>query len=81
LNSAQRGKIAKAQPRRGRSTFSPKDSFLKKSGDKTPLELFIAGIQGWEAGLRRRMDSQPQRTAPANHVVRERGQDRLADFG
>jgi hypothetical protein len=25
-------------------------------GDKTAIELFIAGIQGWEAGLRRRMD-------------------------
>jgi hypothetical protein len=25
-------------------------------GDKTPLELFIAGIQGWEGGFRRRMD-------------------------
>ena len=25
-------------------------------GDKTPLELFIAGIWGWEPGLRRRMD-------------------------
>ncbi len=26
-------------------------------GDKTAIELFIAGIQGWEAGLRRRMDN------------------------
>jgi hypothetical protein len=25
-------------------------------GDKTAIELFIAGIRGWEAGLRRRMD-------------------------
>ena len=25
-------------------------------GDKTAIELFIAGIQGWEAGLRRRLD-------------------------
>jgi hypothetical protein len=25
-------------------------------GDKTAIELFIAGVQGWEAGLRRRMD-------------------------
>jgi hypothetical protein len=22
-------------------------------GDKTPLELFITGVQGWEAGLRK----------------------------
>jgi len=25
-------------------------------GDWTPLELFLAGIRGWEAGLRRRID-------------------------
>jgi hypothetical protein len=25
-------------------------------GDKTAIELFIAGVRGWEAGLRRRMD-------------------------
>ncbi len=30
---------------------------LKNSrGDKTAIELFLAGIQGWQAGLRRRMD-------------------------
>ncbi len=29
---------------------------LKSSrGDKTAIELFLAGIRGWEAGLRRRM--------------------------
>jgi hypothetical protein len=26
-------------------------------GDKTPLELFLAGVRGWEAGLRRRLDA------------------------
>jgi hypothetical protein len=26
-------------------------------GDKTPLELFLAGIRGWEAGLRRQFDN------------------------
>jgi len=26
-------------------------------GDKTPLELFIAGVQGWEAGLRRQFEN------------------------
>lgn len=26
-------------------------------GDKTPLELFLAGVRGWEAGLRRRLDN------------------------
>jgi len=25
-------------------------------GDKTAMELFLAGVQGWEAGLRRQMD-------------------------
>jgi hypothetical protein len=30
-------------------------------GDKTQLELFLAGVQGWEAGLRRRMgDGKPK---------------------
>jgi hypothetical protein len=24
-------------------------------GDKTPLELFVAGVRGWEAAVRRRM--------------------------
>ena len=26
-------------------------------GEKTAIELFIAGIRGWEAGLRRRLDN------------------------
>jgi hypothetical protein len=30
--------------------------FCEKSrGDRIPLELFLDGIQGWEAGLRQRM--------------------------
>jgi hypothetical protein len=30
---------------------------LKNSrGDKTAIELFVAGVRGWEAGLRRRME-------------------------
>ena len=28
----------------------------KSRGDKTRLELFLGGIAGWEAGLRRRLD-------------------------
>jgi hypothetical protein len=28
----------------------------KSRGDWTPLELFVAGVQGWEAGLRRFFD-------------------------
>ncbi len=28
----------------------------KSRGDKTPLELFLAGVRGWDTGLRRRLD-------------------------
>jgi hypothetical protein len=31
-------------------------SFEKSRGDWTPLELFIAGVRGWEAGLRELVD-------------------------
>jgi hypothetical protein len=27
--------------------------FTTNRGDKTPIELFIAGVQGWEIALRR----------------------------
>jgi hypothetical protein len=30
--------------------------FRKSRGDKTPLELFTAGVRGWDAGIRRRLD-------------------------
>jgi hypothetical protein len=30
----------------------------KSRGDKTPLELFLAGIEGWETGLRQRIGLQ-----------------------
>jgi hypothetical protein len=29
---------------------------MKSRGDKTPIELFIAGIREWKAGVRRRLD-------------------------
>ena len=29
---------------------------LELRGNKTAIELFIAGVQGWEVGLRRRME-------------------------
>jgi hypothetical protein len=33
----------------------------RSRGDKTVIELFIAGIRGWEAGIRRRLgDSKAQ---------------------
>jgi hypothetical protein len=40
----------------------PSDEFAeglvseKSRGDKTAIELFLAGVQGWEAWLRRSMD-------------------------
>jgi hypothetical protein len=39
-------------------------SYRHKSnrGDKTAIELFVAGVRGWEAGLRRRLeDGKPNR--------------------
>ncbi len=39
------------------SFFAPLRSALgspqANRGDKTPIELFIAGVQGWESALRR----------------------------
>jgi hypothetical protein len=29
---------------------------LQRGGDKTAIELFVGGLRGWEAGLRRRMN-------------------------
>ncbi len=37
----------------------------KSRGDKTPLELFIAGVRGWEAYPRRRLDD----GKPVEHVA------------
>jgi len=34
----------------------PVELHAEYRGDKTAIELFIAGLRGWEAGLRRRMD-------------------------
>ena len=34
-------------------------------GDKTPLELFIGGVRGWEAYPRRRLDD----GKPVEHVA------------
>jgi hypothetical protein len=35
-------------------------------GDKTAIELFLAGIRGWEAGLRRVFSGKPAATTIAN---------------
>jgi hypothetical protein len=43
-------------PRQSLSQPTTAIGVVNQWGDKTPLELFIAGIQGWEASLRRRMD-------------------------
>ena len=32
------------------------DERKSRRGDWTPLELFVAGVWGWEAGIRRRLD-------------------------
>jgi hypothetical protein len=40
-----------------RDKISPKRNLVPSNRDnKTAIELFLAGIQGWEAGLRRRME-------------------------
>ncbi len=40
---------------------SPLCSPKASRDDKTRLELFIAGVRGWEAGIRRRMaDGEPE---------------------
>jgi hypothetical protein len=31
--------------------------FVSSRGDKTALELFVAGVLGWEAGLRSRFEN------------------------
>ena len=36
---------------------------LKNSrGDKTAIELFLAGVRGWKVGIRRRLDDGAART-------------------
>jgi len=43
-------------------------------GDKTAIELFIAGIQGWEIGLRRILSASPLADAPPGaHETRPKG--------
>jgi hypothetical protein len=55
LNSAMTRKELTHQAR-SPSTFSPKGFSLKKSrGDWTPLELFVAGVRGWEGHLRKQV--------------------------
>jgi hypothetical protein len=36
----------------------------KSRGDKTAIELFLIGVQGWEAGLRRSIVELPNGTRP-----------------
>jgi hypothetical protein len=40
-----------------------------KSGRKTPLELLLAGVQGWETGLRRRMEGEKSKQGRYLYVL------------
>jgi len=53
---------------RRQSHLQPTTAFdvTRGRGDWTPLELFLAGIRGWEAGLRRRIDD----GKPSRHTNR-----------
>jgi hypothetical protein len=42
--------------------------FLEKGGeDRTAIELFIAGVRGWEADLRRKFGEPPQSASPVSN--------------
>lgn len=43
------------QKRKPLDELAKRPSIQSSRGDKTPLERFIAGVRGWEAGLRRRL--------------------------
>ena len=49
LSNSQKGVIPRKKP-----TAKNDDGLMSKNsrGDWTPLELFIAGVRGWEAGMR-----------------------------
>jgi hypothetical protein len=48
--------VASADFVRGNDGLTDLDNAGQKNrDDKTAIELFLAGIRGWEAGLRRRM--------------------------
>jgi hypothetical protein len=40
----------------GRRMYQTMVFWEKSRGDKTAIELFLGGVAGWEAGLRRRRD-------------------------
>ena len=42
---------------------------ISSRGDKTAIELFLAGLGGWDAGLRRCFGSDQYRTVDGNRVV------------
>jgi hypothetical protein len=54
LWNGQHGLIPRKKP-----TAKNDDGLMSKNsrGDWTPLELFIAGVRGWEAGSRRFIDT------------------------
>jgi hypothetical protein len=55
-------KLARAANSRGGASVAPFDGFAERleiknsRGDKTAIELFVAGVRHWEAGVRRRLD-------------------------
>jgi hypothetical protein len=53
LGIGQNGMIPTKQPT-AKTDDGPRSE--NSRGDRTPLELFIAGVRGWEAYPRRRLD-------------------------
>ncbi len=47
--------LCRTAERRQASQLRIRQTVRESRGDKTAIELFIAGIKGWEAGLRRRI--------------------------
>jgi hypothetical protein len=39
--------------RKSKTRTGKVDRYRMNRGDKTAIELFLAGVRGWEAGLRR----------------------------
>jgi hypothetical protein len=54
LGNGQNGLISRKKP-----TAKNDDEFMSENsrGDRTPLELLIAGVRGWERHLRRQFEN------------------------
>jgi hypothetical protein len=53
LNSARRAKNREISREKPFDVLAEELLSEKSRGDKTAIELFVAGVRGWEAGLRR----------------------------